>query len=98
MFLCRDVDERFVHDRDLEGRSCGVPTKAWRAALLDPRAKNLLSFLEAEERGDHWKMMQDEATRRAIDAHEPDDLAIEPDGEWVYALSCKFTAKGFYCR
>jgi hypothetical protein len=80
-FLCRDVDECFLCDCDLEGRLCGVPTKAWHAVLLDPWTKNLLSFLGAEGRRGCWAMTQDEAIRRAIDTCEPDDLAIESDDE-----------------
>ena len=56
----RGTDERFVYRRDgltEEGRLTGVPTAAWLASVLDPRTKDLLSFLSADETEQLWYML-----------------------------------------
>ena len=73
IYLYRDKDERFVYDRDNQGRLCGVPTKAWHAALLDIRTKNLLGFLTVDERTEAWNMLEDEVFARSLPLLEQQD-------------------------
>ena len=79
LFLHRSTDQRFVFERDREGRLCGIPTKAWCAALLDLRAKNLLGFLSAEDRIDVWQMLEDETCTRALNRLQLRNAPLDED-------------------
>ena len=78
VYLHRNHTERFIYDRDRDGRLCGVPTRAWHAVLLDMRTKTLLGFLTADHRNEVWNMLEDEVYDRAVDraanAGDPDQL------------------------
>ena len=63
-----------------------MPTRAWCAALLNVRTKNLLGFLTADQRNEAWNMLEEEVYNRAADraanAGDPDQLRPdEPDDD-----------------